>query len=78
MTEAYAIQECFNSPYGHKHFPEYAETIGYESGKPYDIASSKSESVKMLSAVAKETGTWLIGGSSVLDSQDFLYCWKKY
>nr|GAT61275.1 predicted protein [Mycena chlorophos] len=45
------LPECFNSPYGHKHFPVYAETI------------AESESVKMLSAAAKETNTWLIGGS---------------
>ncbi|XP_006463431.1 hypothetical protein AGABI2DRAFT_194259 [Agaricus bisporus var. bisporus H97] len=57
------LPECFNSPYGHVHFPVYAEDIGFTSGKPYDIASSASESVKMLSDAAKETSTWLIGGS---------------
>ncbi|KAJ7694077.1 carbon-nitrogen hydrolase [Mycena rosella] len=46
------LPECFNSPYGHVHFPVYAEKI-----------EAESESVKMLSSVAKETKTWLIGGS---------------
>lgn len=57
------LPECFNSPYGFKYFPEYAETIGYQSGTAYDVEASQSESVKMLSAAAKETGTWLVGGS---------------
>ncbi|KAF9264926.1 carbon-nitrogen hydrolase [Marasmius fiardii PR-910] len=57
------LPECFNSPYGHVHFPVYAENIGFTPGQPYDIRSSSSESVKMLSGVAKESGTWLIGGS---------------
>lgn len=55
-------QECFNSPYGHVHFPNYAESIGYEPGKPYDT-SNASDSVKMLSEAAKECGVWLIGGN---------------
>ncbi|PPR00676.1 hypothetical protein CVT24_000964 [Panaeolus cyanescens] len=57
------LPECFNSPYGHVHFPTYAENIGFTPGKPYNVAETTSESVKMLSAVAKETGTWLVGGS---------------
>ncbi|GJE97924.1 carbon-nitrogen hydrolase [Phanerochaete sordida] len=57
------LPECFNSPYGHVHFPVYAETIGYEPGQAYDVAKSESESVKLLSATAKETGVWLLGGS---------------
>ncbi|RDB24030.1 Hydrolase C26A3.11 [Hypsizygus marmoreus] len=57
------LPECFNSPYGHVHFPVYAENIGFTSGKPYDIANSASDSVKMLSSAAKEAGAWLIGGS---------------
>ncbi|KAJ6546413.1 carbon-nitrogen hydrolase [Mycena vulgaris] len=52
------LPECFNCPYGH--FRNYAEKI--EAG---------SESVKMLSSVAKETKTWLIGGSiPELDGKD--------
>ncbi|KAI1790701.1 carbon-nitrogen hydrolase [Ganoderma leucocontextum] len=57
------LPECFNSLYGHLHFPLYAETIGYTPGKPYDIPSSHSQSVKMLSAAAKEHNVWLLGGS---------------
>ncbi|KAH8117152.1 carbon-nitrogen hydrolase [Phellopilus nigrolimitatus] len=57
------LPECFNSPYGHVHFPNYAETIDFVPGQAYDVSSSRSESVKMLSNVAKESGTWLIGGS---------------
>ncbi|KAF9781881.1 carbon-nitrogen hydrolase [Thelephora terrestris] len=57
------LPECFNSPYGATHFPAYAETIGYIPGEPYDIAKSESDTVKMLSSVAKETGTWLFGGT---------------
>ncbi|KAJ6611762.1 carbon-nitrogen hydrolase [Mycena sp. CBHHK59/15] len=56
------LPECFNSPYGHVHFPVYAEKIGY-TGKAYNMSETESESVKMLSGVAKETKTWLIGGS---------------
>ncbi|KAG6865873.1 hypothetical protein C0991_010954 [Blastosporella zonata] len=62
---SFSHQECFNSPYGHVHFPVYAEEIGFTPGKPYDVAKSTSTSVKMLSAAAKETGTWLIGGDLV-------------
>ncbi|KAF8906219.1 carbon-nitrogen hydrolase [Gymnopilus junonius] len=57
------LPECFNSPYGHVHFPVYAEKIGYTPGSPYNVAKSTSESVKMLSAAAKEVKAWLIGGS---------------
>ena len=55
-------QECFNSPYGHTHFPVYAENIGFTPGEPYNVQESASESVKMLSATAKEVGAWIIGG----------------
>ncbi|KIP02649.1 hypothetical protein PHLGIDRAFT_32114 [Phlebiopsis gigantea 11061_1 CR5-6] len=58
-----SLQECFNSPYGHVHFPVYAETIGFEPGQPYDVAKTESESVKLLSAAAKDTGVWLLGGT---------------
>jgi hypothetical protein len=49
------------------HFPNYAETIGYKHGEAYDVSASKSESVKALSAMAKETGTWLLGGKDVIE-----------
>lgn len=57
------LPECFNSPYGANHFPQYAEYINFKQGQSYSVAESKSPSVKMLSAMAKETGTWLLGGS---------------
>jgi len=57
------LPECFNSPYGHVHFPVYAEKIGFKPGEKYDVEKSESESVKMLSAAARETNTWIIGGS---------------
>jgi hypothetical protein len=56
------MKECFNSPYGHRHFPEYAETIDFDKGSEYEVEGSKSESVRMLSSAAKESGVWLIGG----------------
>lgn len=31
-------------------------------GQKYEIAASESQSVKLLSAAAKEEGVWLIGG----------------
>ncbi|KAF8758603.1 putative oxidoreductase C terminal [Rhizoctonia solani] len=62
-TNLIVLPECFNSPYGHMHFPNYAETIGYKPGEAYDVSASKSESVKALSTMAKETGIWLLGGS---------------
>ncbi|KAK6496549.1 hypothetical protein TWF481_001550 [Arthrobotrys musiformis] len=48
------LPECFNSPYGTNYFPKYAEQLS-----PPD----SSESFKALSAVAKETSTYLVGGS---------------
>ncbi|KAL4064329.1 carbon-nitrogen hydrolase [Scleroderma citrinum] len=57
------LPECFNSPYGHAHFPIYAETIGYTKSRNYDVQTSESESVKMLSSAAKEASVWLVGGS---------------
>ncbi|KAG8830932.1 hypothetical protein FRC17_004041 [Serendipita sp. 399] len=64
------LPECFNSPYGHVHFPKYAEKIRFVPDQPYDIAKSESESVKMLSAAAKEAGIWLIGGSIPEEAED--------
>ncbi|KIJ69545.1 hypothetical protein HYDPIDRAFT_179322 [Hydnomerulius pinastri MD-312] len=57
------LPECFNSPYGHVHFPVYAETIGFVPGQEYDVNTSQSQSVKMLSEAAKKHAVWLIGGS---------------
>ncbi|XP_023656809.1 omega-amidase NIT2 isoform X2 [Paramormyrops kingsleyae] len=44
------LPECFNSPYGTKFFPEYAEKI-------------PGESTQALSQAAKENGVYLVGGS---------------
>jgi len=40
----------------------YAEKIGFKAGNSYDAQTSPSESVKMLSSVAKEIQTWIVGG----------------
>lgn len=61
--EMIVLPECFNSPYGHVHFPNYAESIKYKPGDEYNVQKSESESVKMLSEAAREAGVWLIGGS---------------
>ena len=44
------------------HFPKYAEIVGYTPGQPFDVSKTQSDSVKMLSAAAKETSTWILGG----------------
>ncbi|XP_055632559.1 omega-amidase NIT2 [Toxorhynchites rutilus septentrionalis] len=46
-----ALPECFNSPYGTQHFAQYAEEI------------PSGETSCSLSAVAKELGIYLIGGT---------------
>lgn len=43
-------QECFNSPYGTKHFPHYAEAI-------------PGPTTEALSATARECKVYLVGGS---------------
>ncbi|XP_078661365.1 omega-amidase NIT2-like [Branchiostoma floridae x Branchiostoma belcheri] len=45
-----ALPECFNSPYGTKYFPEYAEKI-------------PGESTSMLAKAAKDNKVFLVGGS---------------
>ena len=52
------LPECFNSPYGTQYFPKYAETV-----LPSPPSEEKSPSWHMLSKVAAETKTYLIGGS---------------
>lgn len=52
------LPECFNSPYGCQYFPKYAETL-----LPSPPSQEKSPSWHMLSSVAAETKTYLIGGS---------------
>jgi len=46
-----SLPECFNSPYGTKYFPEYAESV------------PDGETCLALGEVAKSAGTFLIGGS---------------
>ena len=45
------LPECFNSPYGNKYFPTYAEPL--EGG----------ETTVALQKMARDAGVWLIGGS---------------
>ena len=59
------MKECFNSPYGYRYFSEYAETIDFDKDSEYEVEGSKSESVRMLSSAAKESGVWLIGGMGI-------------
>ncbi|XP_018605677.1 omega-amidase NIT2 [Scleropages formosus] len=54
------LPECFNSPYGTKFFPEYAEKI-------------PGESTEILSEAAKENGVYLVGGSIPEDDGGRLY-----
>ncbi|KAG3271610.1 omega-amidase NIT2 [Ictidomys tridecemlineatus] len=55
-----SLPECFNSPYGTKYFPEYAEKI-------------PGESTQKLSEVAKECRIYLIGGSIPEEDAGKLY-----
>ncbi|KAI1653307.1 carbon-nitrogen hydrolase [Daldinia decipiens] len=52
------LPECFNSPYGTNYFPQYAETL-----LPGPPSPDQSPSYHALSAMAAETGTFLVGGS---------------
>jgi omega-amidase len=52
------LPECFNSPYGCQYFPNYAETV-----LPFPPPKESAPSWHMLSSVAAETKTYLIGGS---------------
>lgn len=60
-AELVTLPECFNSPYGTKYFPEYAEEI------------PNGESFEMLSKAAKENDIFLIGGSIPERSDGKLY-----
>jgi omega-amidase len=44
------------------HFPVYAEQINFKDGEKYNVEQSESDSVKMLSSVAKEVNAWILGG----------------
>jgi len=47
------LPECFNSPYGTKYFPEYAESV----------ITGDSETAQMLSETARDNAVFIIGGS---------------
>lgn len=55
------LPECFNSPYGLKYFPKYAESIPH------------GDTAKALSAAAKENKVYLIGGSIPENENGQLY-----
>lgn len=52
------LPECFNSPYGVKYFPKYAEQL-----LPSPPSKEQSPSFHALSAMAKEAKAYLVGGS---------------
>ncbi|KAF1811343.1 putative nitrilase family protein [Eremomyces bilateralis CBS 781.70] len=52
------LPECFNSPYGTKYFPTYAETL-----RPTPPSETDSPSYHALSNMAKEANSYLVGGS---------------
>jgi len=52
------LPECFNSPYGTKYFPKYAETL-----LPSPPSKEQSPSYHALSDMAKEGKCFLVGGS---------------
>lgn len=55
------LPECFNSPYGLKFFPKYAETI------------PQGETAKALSDAAKDNKVFVIGGSIPESDNSQLY-----
>lgn len=52
------LPECFNSPYGTKYFPKYAETL-----LPSPPTKDQSPTFHALAALAKESRAYLVGGS---------------
>lgn len=52
------LPECFNSPYGTKYFPKYAETL-----LPSPPSKEQSPSFHALSEMAREGKCFLVGGS---------------
>eukprot|EP00742_Colponemidia_sp_Colp-10_P002343 GILJ01002499.1.p1 GENE.GILJ01002499.1~~GILJ01002499.1.p1 ORF type:complete len:314 (-),score=31.12 GILJ01002499.1:35-928(-) len=70
------LPEIFNSPYSNASFPVYAEPIpvppsGCPEGAELDLSASPS--VKMIVDAAKETNTYIIGGSLPEREGDRLY-----
>ena len=62
-AELVVLPECFNSPYGTKYFPEYAESV----------IDGNSETCEMLSKAARDYGIFLVGGSFPERDGDKLY-----
>jgi omega-amidase len=62
-AELVVLPECFNSPYGTKYFPEYAESV----------VDGNSETCEMLSTAARDAGVFLVGGSFPERDGDSLY-----
>jgi omega-amidase len=52
------LPECFNSPYGTKYFPKYAEQL-----LPSPPSEPQAPSFHALSKLAKEANVYLVGGS---------------
>lgn len=52
------LPECFNSPYGPKYFPQYAETL-----LPSPPSKEQAPSYHALSAMAADNQIYLVGGS---------------
>ncbi|KAJ6787863.1 hypothetical protein PWT90_07151 [Aphanocladium album] len=52
------LPECFNSPYGTSFFPTYAEVL-----QPSPPSPEQSPSYHALSAMARDNGVYLVGGS---------------
>ena len=52
------LPECFNSPYGTKYFPKYAETL-----LPSPPSEEQSPSFHAMSRMAAEAKVYLVGGS---------------
>ncbi|GAA5948153.1 hypothetical protein JCM3765_007131 [Sporobolomyces pararoseus] len=74
--ELVVLPEIFNSPYATGMFRKYAEKIDWspENKESFEVEKTQSESIKMLSEIAKEHKIWLIGGSiPELSSDDKVY-----
>lgn len=54
------LPECFNSPYGAQHFPEYAEEVPAAATQ---CAAAAHPSMHLLTSLAAELGIYLVGGS---------------
>lgn len=81
------LPECFNSPYGTQYFPKYAEVLSSSaatnpsadhnitaSAKANPPSEEQSPSYHMLSRIAAETKTYLLGGSI----PEYVPATKKY